>query len=127
MAEIDGAWLKAMVGAEVVVDTASPYVFLGTLRGEENGYLLLEDADAHVNCEQDRPLPPPNSPSGAQNGEQQQRDEEDGGQLTEEYRARNRNGLQHGRHTKHGRDVEDVGTDHVADGDVGFVSGGCDE
>lgn len=47
MADSDGAWLKAMVGAEVVVDTASPYVFLGTLRGEENGYLLLEDADAH--------------------------------------------------------------------------------
>jgi len=47
MAEIEGAWLQAMVGAEVVVDTASPYVFLGTLRGEADGYLLLEDADAH--------------------------------------------------------------------------------
>lgn len=47
MEESKREWLKEWVGAKVVVDTASPYVFLGTLHGQENGYLLLENADAH--------------------------------------------------------------------------------
>jgi hypothetical protein len=39
--------LREMIGQEVVVDVASPYVFLGTLIGEDRHYLILDDADAH--------------------------------------------------------------------------------
>lgn len=35
------------MGEEVVVDASSPFVYLGRLTAEQNGYLVLEDADAH--------------------------------------------------------------------------------
>ena len=34
-------------GQQVVVDVASPFVYLGTLVGEQSGYLVLDEADAH--------------------------------------------------------------------------------
>ncbi len=36
-----------LIGEEVVVDASSPFVYLGRLTEERNGYLILEDADAH--------------------------------------------------------------------------------
>lgn len=37
----------ALFGHPVVLDMTSPYVFIGTLIGEDSQYLILEDADAH--------------------------------------------------------------------------------
>lgn len=45
-AEIRSLW-DELTGEEVVVDVASPFVYLGTLVRVEAGYLELEQADAH--------------------------------------------------------------------------------
>ncbi|SFH86285.1 hypothetical protein [Planctomicrobium piriforme] len=34
-------------GRSVVLDLIAPYVYIGTLAGEDSQYLILEDADAH--------------------------------------------------------------------------------
>lgn len=39
--------LLALVGEQVVLDLAAPYVYLGTLAGIDGQYLVLEEADAH--------------------------------------------------------------------------------
>lgn len=36
-----------LIGSEVVLDVASPYVYLGTLAGQDSQYLILDDADVH--------------------------------------------------------------------------------
>lgn len=41
------AWMQPLLGEVVVFDMGPPYVYVGTLRGIEQGYLVLEDADAH--------------------------------------------------------------------------------
>jgi len=46
LTETSAAW-AAWIGEMVVVDAASPYVFVGKLLGERGGYLVLDDADAH--------------------------------------------------------------------------------
>jgi small nuclear ribonucleoprotein (snRNP)-like protein len=38
---------EQLVGREVVVDVASQYVYLGTLAGADEKYLVLEEADVH--------------------------------------------------------------------------------
>jgi hypothetical protein len=38
---------EQLIGREVVVDVTSPYVYLGTLAGAGDKYLVLEHADAH--------------------------------------------------------------------------------
>jgi small nuclear ribonucleoprotein (snRNP)-like protein len=47
MSEHHDPTLELLVGREVVVDVASPYVFLGKLTGYDHKYLILEEADAH--------------------------------------------------------------------------------
>lgn len=39
--------LTEFLGREVVLDVASPYVFLGTLVAVDRGALVLEEADVH--------------------------------------------------------------------------------
>jgi len=39
--------LESLIGREIVVDVASPYVYLGKLTGFDHKYLVLEHADAH--------------------------------------------------------------------------------
>lgn len=39
--------LDVLLGRPVVLDVASPYVYLGTLEGEDDKYLILTDADVH--------------------------------------------------------------------------------
>jgi small nuclear ribonucleoprotein (snRNP)-like protein len=39
--------LDSLVGHPVVLDVASQYVYVGTLVGYEDRYLVLEDADVH--------------------------------------------------------------------------------
>ena len=39
--------LQEFKGQIVVLDAASPYVFLGTLAGYDRNHLILENADAH--------------------------------------------------------------------------------
>ena len=36
-----------LLGQQIVLDMAAPYVYLGTLAGEVSQYLILEEADAH--------------------------------------------------------------------------------
>lgn len=36
-----------LVGEIIVIDASSPFVFVGRLQCEQDGYLVLEDADAH--------------------------------------------------------------------------------
>lgn len=36
-----------LIGREVVLDAASPYVIVGRLVSQDHRYLLLEDADVH--------------------------------------------------------------------------------
>lgn len=36
-----------LVGQEVVVDVSSLYVYLGTLVGQDEHYVILDDADVH--------------------------------------------------------------------------------
>jgi small nuclear ribonucleoprotein (snRNP)-like protein len=38
---------EQLVGREVAIDVASQYVYLGTLTGGDEKYLVLEQADAH--------------------------------------------------------------------------------
>ena len=40
------AW-EDFIDQVVVLDVESPYVYLGTLKAERGGYLVLHDADAH--------------------------------------------------------------------------------
>jgi hypothetical protein len=35
------------IGRQVVLDVAAPYVYIGTLAGEQAHYLVLDEADAH--------------------------------------------------------------------------------
>jgi hypothetical protein len=39
--------LEQLVGREVVVDVAAQYIYLGTLAGADEKYLVLEQADVH--------------------------------------------------------------------------------
>ena len=39
--------LEQLIGKKVVLDAASPFVFIGTLTGVDPKYIILEDADAH--------------------------------------------------------------------------------
>ena len=39
--------LEQLEGSPVVLDVASRYVYLGTLRGRDQHYLILEEADVH--------------------------------------------------------------------------------
>lgn len=39
--------LETLIGREVVVDVASPYVYLGRLTGYDHKYVILEQADVH--------------------------------------------------------------------------------
>ena len=39
--------LEQLLGREIVLDLASPYVVLGTLAGWDVHYLMLENADIH--------------------------------------------------------------------------------
>ena len=39
--------LQQLSGRPVVLDVVSPYVYVGTLRGWDHRYLILEDADVH--------------------------------------------------------------------------------
>ncbi len=41
------AAFEQLMGREIVVDVASQYVYLGTLTGADEKYLVLEHADAH--------------------------------------------------------------------------------
>lgn len=43
---MEGA-LEQLADRNVVVDVASRYVYVGTLRGQDHRYLILENADAH--------------------------------------------------------------------------------
>jgi len=43
----DQALWEELRDQTVVVDVASPFVYLGTFRGVQSGYLILERADAH--------------------------------------------------------------------------------
>ena len=40
-------WLDELLGEEVVLDVTAPYVYLGTLAGHDDRYLVLERADVH--------------------------------------------------------------------------------
>jgi len=42
-----GKKFEGLIGQEVVLDVASPYVYLGTLVGYDHRYLMLENADVH--------------------------------------------------------------------------------
>ncbi|MBA3316374.1 MAG: hypothetical protein M3552_08890 [Planctomycetota bacterium] len=39
--------VASLVGREVVLDVAGPYIFLGRLTGGDDKFLALEDADVH--------------------------------------------------------------------------------
>jgi hypothetical protein len=41
------AALEALIGCEVVLDLASPFVVLGRLAAADHRYLILADADVH--------------------------------------------------------------------------------
>ena len=49
----DPSGIQAYVGREVVLDTKSTYVCVGSLRALEGGFFVLEDADVH-DCSQGR-------------------------------------------------------------------------
>lgn len=38
---------ESLIGEEVVLDPAAPYVYVGRLAGEDGQYFLLEEADCH--------------------------------------------------------------------------------
>lgn len=44
---MDETLLNSLLQAEVVVDVAAPFVYLGTLVGSDHRYLVLENADTH--------------------------------------------------------------------------------
>jgi len=46
-AVVPSGCLEQWRGREVVLDVASPYVIIGVLRGHDEQFLLLEDADVH--------------------------------------------------------------------------------
>ena len=47
-AGMDGSLvLESLIGQVVVLDLESPYVVMGTFRGTEGPYCILEDADMH--------------------------------------------------------------------------------
>jgi len=39
--------IDELIGRVVVLDANSPYVYIGTLRGQDRHYLVLEAADVH--------------------------------------------------------------------------------
>ena len=39
--------VEQLVGQTVVLDVATPYVYIGTLQGHDLHYLILENADVH--------------------------------------------------------------------------------
>lgn len=43
----EDAVLDALIGRQIVVDTSSPYVYIGTLAGHDHRYVILEQADVH--------------------------------------------------------------------------------
>jgi len=47
----EDAGLADMIGREVVVDTRSPYVYLGTLRDPTSHFIGLSDVDVHDSSE----------------------------------------------------------------------------
>ena len=46
----DENW-KPLIGTSVVVDTDSKFVYLGTLKGVENPFLILSEVDVHDRSE----------------------------------------------------------------------------
>ena len=44
---MDNEGWKRFVGQQVVVDTSSPYVYLGTLSAVEDHFVMLTEVDAH--------------------------------------------------------------------------------
>lgn len=46
MAEMESA-IEELLGRVVVLDVSSPYVYVGTLAGHDEHYLILQNADAH--------------------------------------------------------------------------------
>jgi hypothetical protein len=44
---IEESAFKSLIGQQVVLDLASPFVVLGTLRGVEGRYYVVEQADVH--------------------------------------------------------------------------------
>jgi hypothetical protein len=44
---LDATLLDELLNAEVVVDVAAPYVYLGTFAGSDHHYLVLDNADVH--------------------------------------------------------------------------------
>lgn len=43
----DTADFQSLVGEQIVVDTAAPFVYLGTLQSLTPSFLMLTDADVH--------------------------------------------------------------------------------
>ena len=39
--------LASLIGEQVVIDLAAPFVYLGTLKSVDAGFLVLTDADVH--------------------------------------------------------------------------------
>ena len=39
--------IRALINRQVVIDVSSPFVYAGTLVGQDDRYLVLEDADVH--------------------------------------------------------------------------------
>lgn len=40
-----------LIGEQVVVDTATPFVYIGTLKAWEENFIVLADADVHDSAE----------------------------------------------------------------------------
>jgi hypothetical protein len=47
MPPADRSGLEGFRGRQIVLDVRSPYVYVGTLAGEDHRYLILEDVDVH--------------------------------------------------------------------------------
>jgi hypothetical protein len=47
MSAPDAPALNALIGRQVVLDVATPFVYVGTLAGQDDRYLILTDADVH--------------------------------------------------------------------------------
>ena len=47
MTTSEASVLDSLVGRQVVLDVSSPFVYVGTLEGQDDMYLILTDADVH--------------------------------------------------------------------------------
>ena len=43
----DQSALQSLIGRQIVLDVSSPFVYVGTLEGQDDRYLILADADVH--------------------------------------------------------------------------------